>query len=1109
MTRFLSSRLYRLIGVILMVVVLASSYPVSLGAAESQSVISSAISATSPSPSPDPTSTMPSPTPEPKIVYGELTNRLATGRGGSSASIVFPDHDSAISLPATKLIVDTQEGGLLNILLNGEKVSDSRIGSITTDTERHTARYTFYGLALVPGPNTISVTPNNLDGSGKTVVLHVFGPGPAVSFEERLIGPLKADGKTTATLEIQGLDIYRHYALPGATVKVTISSGDARLIAPGDTIPLKSVDVATIAGGMAVLSLMPGLTPGQVVIHVFGNDLDTDVTYNSQPDVRHAFVTGLVTGGFGSVPGSLADQDGSPNGANSRKGRIALYGSGAVGKKGLATIAYDTADRLQKSNGTGSFAENSANRPYETYGDSSTVHDDALSRNRLYARYDQGQSHFLIGEFQAQTSSSNSIGGFSQLVSGAQAQIANKDRSLTVFAAKNDIAYARTVIPAAGFSAVTQPLHPDIVVGSEQISLASIDRRTGIVISETTLVRGVDYELDYISGNIRFINIPLPLDASFNPQQLIVRYEYGGTNVIAHTYGGRLDLALGKGPGGIKFGSGYVNDVSGQGDYNLFAQDVSSQGKNLSFSFSHAASHGQIGFTDTTSASTLNGIVPSDGIGQAWSGKLSLAGLNDKLEGSFQTTTANYLNPFGGLSTPGLFDYRASYTRNLGAGGTAVLAYDTQRNNYQGNLGSQSRASIRIRKPLSKKLTIFGGVVESRSTASSNPGLGSIPAIIPSASSTNTLSSTQGEIGFDWRATRNIGFMFSRLQSLSTGSVSSSPNQTQAQVGYDFGGKGRVYLRESITDTPVQTFGASSNGLTNPVLGSTSSTTFGFERSLGAATSVNEELEIDHTLNGDTVRALTGVREKFRLGKTMKGDLAFQRVTGNPQASFQTYSTSLDWHPTNRFKASTSLQSRTGQGNGSTLFLGVAGAINDDISIFGSVNKSLSSVIASSDSRVGISIRPSYSDRFVTLVGFRSASGISALGGHSDIFSIEQVDRLSNRLEFVGRYAYKLEGDSFYAARTSVGGLRLTQSLGKKFDVGFEVSAIGSKSAPSSDKFGLAIESGINVTPTLRLAGGYNLTRVADPTLIGSPAKKGLYFTMSSAIDRIFGWGSH
>ena len=1107
MNRFLSSRIYRLTGVIVMIIVLASSCPVSLGAAESQSVLLSTVSAASPSP--DPTSTMPSPTPEPKIVYGELANRLATGHGESSASIVFPDRDSAISLPATKLIVNTQEGALLSVLLNGEKVSDSRIGSITTDTERHTAVYTFYGLALTPGPNTILVTPNNLDGNGKTVVFHVFGPGPAVSFEERLIGPLKADGKTTATLEIQGLDIYRHHALPGANVKVTISSGDARLIAPGDIIPLKSVDVTTIAGGMAMLSLIPGLTPGQVVVHIFGNGLETDVAYNSQPDVRRAFVTGLITGGLGSVPGSLADQDGSPNGANSRKGRIALYGSGAIGKKGLATIAYDTADRLQKSNGTGSFAENPTNRPYDTYGDSSTVHDDALSRNRLYARYDQGQSHFLIGEFQAQTSSSNSIGGFSQLVSGAQAQIANKDRSLTLFAAKNDIAYARTVIPAAGFSSVTQPLHPDIVVGSEQISLASIDRRTGIVISETALVRGIDYELDYVSGNIRFINIPLPLDASFNPQQLIVRYEYGGTNVIARTYGGRLDLALGKGPGGMKFGSGYVNDVSGQGDYNLFAQDVSSQGKNLSFSFSHASSHGKIGFTDTTSASTLNGMIPSDGIGQAWSGKLSLTGLNDKLEGSFQTTTANYLNPFGGLSTPGLFDYRASYTKNLGGGGTAILAYDTQRNNYQGNLGSQSRASIRIRKNLSKKLTIFGGAVESRSTISSNSGPGSSLTVTSAASSTNTLSSTQGEVGFDWRATRNVGLMFSRLQNLSTGSISSSPNQTQAQIGYDFGGKGRVYLRENITDTPVQTFGSSSNGLANPVLGSTSSTTFGFERSLGAATSVNEELEIDHTLDGDTIRALTGVREKFRIGKTMKGDFAFQRVTGNPQASFQTYSSSLDWHPTNKFKASTSLQSRTGQGNGSTLFLGVAGAINDDISIFGSVNKSLSSVITSSDSRVGISIRPSYSDHLVTLIGFRSASGISALGGHSDVFSIEQIDRLSNRLEFVGRYAYKLDGDSFYAARTSVGGLRLTQSLGKKFDVGFEISAIGSKTAPSSDKFGLAIESGMNITPTLRLAGGYNFTRVADPTLIGSPAKKGLYFTMSSAIDRIFGWGSH
>ena len=1044
---------------------------------------------------------------DPKIIYGTLANRIATSHGITNAKIFSPVDRFISAVSSTKVIIDTEEGSLVTLKSNGEVVPESHIGSLTTDTEHHTARYVYYGVRLDSNANILEAISTNLDGKSTPSTITIYGPGRAQTFEQHLNGKLLADGKTTVSLEIQSYDAYHHPALPGANVKVTVVSGDARLLSPVSKLPLQTVDATTISGGGVSLLVLPGLTPGQVVIHLSANDVESEVSYGSSPNIRKPIVVGLATVGIGSVPGSLADSDGATNGVNSRKGRVALYASGGIGKKGLATISYDTADRLQRTTGSGSSASDPNNRPYQTYGDTSTIHNDALSRNHLYARYDQGESHALLGEFQAQTGSPNSVGGFSQLVNGVQVQIANKGRSLSVFNAKNNIAYARTVIPASGFSALTRPLHTDIVVGSEDISLIALDRRTGLVVSQTTLIRNVDYDLDYISGQLRFINIPFPYDNVFNPQQILIRYEYGGTSVNAHTIGGRLDVTLGKGEGGLKFGSGYVNDYSGQGSYNLTSEDITSRGKNLSFTLSHAASHGVIGFNDSSSNLALpNTPVVSSGIGQAWSGRVGLIGLNDKFETSFQSTTQGYVNPFGGLSTPGLLDYRFLYTHILGPHGSLVASYDTQKNNYLGNRSSQSRVQVRIREAVSKRITIFSGLVQSRSSqsivsATTNP-------IQPSPPSINT--SLQGEFGFDYRVTEHLALTLSRLQNLSrSASVSSSPNQSQGQISYDFSGKGRAYLQEIITDAPIQSFGASTSGLATAALGSTSATTFGFERSLGSATTVNEELQIDHSNTGDVVRAVSGIRERFRLGHTLKGDLAFQRAGGNAQSGFQTYSTSLDWHPTDRFKISSSYQSRTGSGNGSTLFVGAIGALTDDVSLFASINKSLGASFASTDSRVGLSVRPLQSDRLVTLLGYRSASGISSLGGRSDVFSVDQIFRPTHRLELVGRYAYKLDGDTYYAARTSVGGLRITQNIGRKADIGAEMSLIGSKSAPSVDKYGIALEAGLRITPSLRVAVGYNLTRIADPTLIGAPSKKGLYLTMSSLIDRIFGWGAY
>lgn len=1064
----------------------------------------------------------------PKVMYGDLKNLQATATGMLIASIASPDDGAASDSLATVLEVDTVEGATLRVEVNGEPVDDSHLGRLTTDTKAHSAHYVYYGVPLRAGPNEIAVTPLGANNAvGPIVTRTVYGPGRPAAFEQRLLAPLVADGRTQTTLEVTALDAWGHHAQPGSVIKVQIVSGDVRF-GPGIAIaktpepnatPTAStatapptsgsdgvavlgptVDLAIPSGGKIGIPLMPGLTPGQVAFHITSGDATSDATYYAAADVRKPFVDGLITGGIGSVPSAPQDASGIPNGPNSRKGRIAVYGTGAIGKTGLATVAYDTADRLDASSSTGPFIDDPSTRPYDTYGDSSIHRDDALSRDHLFARFDRGQSHAMWGEFQASTSGPNSVGGFAQLVDGLQVEVANKGRRVTGFTAKNNVAYGRVVLSPSGLSTLAQPLQPDIVVGSESVTLIALDRRTGVIVSQTPLTRNVDYEIDYISGQIRFISIPLPFDDALNPQQILVRYEYGGAGVHTQTVGGRFESTLGRGPSGVKFGAGYVNDTNGLSGYSLLTQDVSGTFRGGSWSLAHAASVGNISDPSIANAGG-NG-------GEAYKGSYTRTSGANKLDASFEDTTSGYANPFGGLSSPGLFDYRGSYTHTYRTAQLA-LSFDHQRNDYLGSDNSQSDASLKLRKAIGKRFSITTGIayLATSSGTALVPTPGESPDPLATPIPIVAARSLQGQLGADWKIGRALSLSASRTQDLGASTIASSPTETLAQATLDFGGKGRAYVRELFSATPTQTFASSTAGYA-AASGATHVTTFGFERALGHATTVDDEYEIDGGGAGTTVHAISGVKERFLFGKHFRGDLSVQKASGNAQSGFATYAASMDYRPSDRLKIATSIQDRTGQGQGLTLFVAAVGAINNDLSVFGNINRSNGAGITSSDNRVGLAWRPSQNERGATLLGYRSQSGLSALGGQSGVLSIDQLYRPTGRLELAGRFAYKLDGDSYFAAKTGLFGLRATQKIGDRFDIGAEASTLTTANVPSAKARGLSIEAGMRVTGSLRAAVGFNFRNVADPSLSNAPSKSGFYFTLTSFVDRIFGWGA-
>ncbi len=1100
------------------------------------------------------------------------------------ATLVAPAPGSASDFAAPVFVVSTAENDRVELRVDGRVASEKQIGKRTFDTRTGETKYWFYGVALDEGPNRVDVTAIDASGErGETSESTIFGPGAPVTIHLSIEGILVADGRTPASVVVTALDRYGHHALPGSIVKLGIVRGDAAFaslvaaaaspqpspLAAGAaendaaTTPLApapvatptlsartaggaaglaapmtgepanaraiggldtqttSIDVPLEAGGISHVPLVPGLKAGELELRASYGDELADARSFVSPEIRAPLVVGVASAGIGSVPGVPGENPGDPNGADSRRGRIAVYGSGAVSEHALATFAYDTADVLDRTNAYGAFTDNPDQRPYLTYGDASTRRSDALSQDRLYARIDDGRSNVMWGEFQAQTGTQGGIGGFNELVSGAKIELAGPAAKIVAFNAHNQVAYARQVFSPTGLATLGTALRPDIVVGSDVVSLVALDRHSGAILTQTVLARNVDYVLDYGSGTLRFLNVPLPFDANFDPQQILVQYQYQGANSNSETTGGRVEAQFGS-KKQLHAAAGYVNDTTGSGGFSLFSQDVGGALQGGAWSIGHmqatgAAAGAVTGLTGlgTGSAigtgSTLAGNA-ADVSGNAYQASLATTLGAAKIAAGFDATTAGFDNPFGGLATPGLLDYRLSYARTFGTARPADLAFsfDHEQNNLPGAENAQSNVSVKIREKVTHRFNAIAGVVV-RSLSGPTAALDALTPTAPAATNAAAANASgglaQAQLGFEYKLAPHVEIDAQRQFSLGGVQDAYAPAETTAQISADINGHGRVYLRQLWSDAPTQSFASASSQLTT-LSGATRSTVLGVEQTVGSGTTVDDEYGIDRTANGGDVYSALGVRQRFVLGKNVKGSLTFQHANslGANASGFVLYGAQVAYGVA-RFHSSVDAQIRTGNAAGFSLDAGAAGALSRDVSLFGVANTSSVGGYRIVDDRISLAVRPAESERFESLLGFEAKNGdIATVGAHTQLLSIEELVRPIPAIEVAGRYALKLDGDAFYTAGTSLVGLRVDGRLTRHFDLATELRQLNVGNAAAATR-ALAIEAGERLGDSFRLAAGYNFSGSPDPALASAPTRKGVYASATTIIDRIFGWG--
>ncbi|HEY9135312.1 MAG TPA: OmpA family protein [Pseudomonadales bacterium] len=252
-------------------------------------------------------------------------------------------------------------------------------------------------------------------------------------------------------------------------------------------------------------------------------------------------------------------------------GRLAFYSKGKFANDWTLTASADTREGpvdelfsnfLNKSP-DGLFRRIDPDYYYPTYGDDSTVEENAPTAGKLYTKLEKDKNHALWGSFDiAYTDNNlahvdrNLYGANINFESDTATSFGEKRFQVNSFGAEPGTVAGRDEFRGTNGS-LYFIRHQDILTGSERVRVETRDAISGLVIGVKNLSYGLDYDIDYLQGRIllskplsAFGNNTLNVDsgnAGAQQTYLVVRYEYtpGFTELENIATGGRAHYWFG------------------------------------------------------------------------------------------------------------------------------------------------------------------------------------------------------------------------------------------------------------------------------------------------------------------------------------------------------------------------------------------------------------------------------------------------------------------------------------------------------------------------------------------------------------------------------------
>ena len=467
-------------------------------------------------------------------------------------SWVFPEENHNPRVKAIRIVVKHQPGQKVDLSINGKPVGGLTFEGVRKSSDDTMRVSIWRGVNLEDRDNALKAVVRNEDGSVAqelTRIVHYSGaPLNAQFLKDQSI--LVADGITRPVIAVRLTDRDGrpiHHGVTGAFVvpapyspAIEVDAQQAEQLSGLE----RAEPVWRVEGdnGVAYIELAPTTASGSVNVEFSFRDGEAERAQRVEtwldPGNRPWTVVGFAAGtvGFNTLDSrleQLADEEDDIN----LDGRVALYAKGRVTGKWLMTLSYDSDKEEDETRFQGVIDPRSY---YTIYADRSEQRYDAASVRRLYLKLERPQFYALFGDYETGINEPE-LARYQRAFNGIKAEYRSEQFSATAFGADTPNRFRREEIQGNGLSGPYALNARDIILNSERISIEVRDRlRSDRIIETRVLSRHIDYDIDYLSGTIRFREPVLSRIDGFDPQFIIAEYEVDGIGNREINAGGRV-----------------------------------------------------------------------------------------------------------------------------------------------------------------------------------------------------------------------------------------------------------------------------------------------------------------------------------------------------------------------------------------------------------------------------------------------------------------------------------------------------------------------------------------------------------------------------------------
>lgn len=1038
--------------------------------------------------------------------------------------VLSPEDKSVLMTPALQFDARVALNWKVKLEINGKLISEKSIGVIREDQKNNVTTYSYVGLELRPGQNTVRATaigPNGVAGDSRE--LTVLGRGPATRLE---VVPdktqVQAGGRDAITLRIRAFD---QWGNPAADDQVAIetSAGELRRFNEESTTTKTNslaLGAAALPGaevkeengqqqvaislvqGEATVKLIGAGTPGEARLRALMGQIESDSKVLITPESRPTILVGLAEMTFGqSLPEvSLRDEQGN------YRNHIGLFYSGRIGDRNLLTLSYDSQRPINRTAGRDRlFQLDPLDRVYPLFGDSSTRYEAAQSNSKFYARLDRDRSYAMFGDFEADMEDLE-LTGYSRKLTGVKVHLENsKGDFISLTGARPDTSFARDVFPAGALS-IVRLSHSEILPGSETVVLEVRDRRNPeTIISRETLSRSIDYNLNSVTGELFFLRYLSAFDYDLNLIQLVVTYEHRASSLSSAVYTGRAR----KNFSALGLQLGFATVLQRQedaGSFVLAGVDVEKTlPKKGTVRLAYARSQGEI---------MGGGNFFSSGGDSRHDGNAFLAELNQPLpflrglvKARYAYSSEGFLNPFGTTVTPG--SRRGEVSVELKPLSKSLLRFGvTDERNHTANVDNSRLTFSAAWEQLINERVRFHLAYDHRS--------------FDDTSSSRNVESNLVTAGLDLKLTDKLQIAVKREQNLGEADPT-YPNQTTLAATYQVNQWAKLFLTQRLASAPIMPiadFTAAGSGFSST--GSRRETAIGIETRIGKYSALVSRYQLENGINGTDSFAVIGLQNRLPLTNHFSLELGFERgfhVAGNGE-SYNSATLGFGWQPIEDFRANARYEFRDRTGAGQVLALGAAGKIREGLTALSRFQWSRTNFDgrhgSSMEGTGALAYRPLTSDRVGVLLSFTHRSldqdGFNGTGSTRDRLDSLATDgyfQATDRLELYGRLALRFSANGqtdlpFVSTFTYLTQARAQYRLTPRFDWAAEMRRLTQPSSGTKRSI-YGTEIGFWALPDLRVGLGYNFSVTGEPFgATALPARRGFYFTLSSKLSNLF-----